>query len=36
VSVIEFCNGKVVHEIQDFADPFEALAWRTQWVQRIT
>jgi len=35
VSIMEFSNGKVVHETQYFADPFEAPAWRSQWVQRI-
>ncbi|HEY6455020.1 MAG TPA: nuclear transport factor 2 family protein [Steroidobacteraceae bacterium] len=35
VSIMEFCNGKVVHETQYFADPFEAPAWRSQWVQKI-
>jgi hypothetical protein len=35
VSIMEFQNGKVVHETQYFADPFEAPAWRSQWVQRI-
>jgi hypothetical protein len=34
VSIMEFRNGKVVHETQYFADPFEAPAWRSQWVQR--
>jgi hypothetical protein len=24
-----------VHETQYFADPFEAPAWRKQWVQQI-
>jgi hypothetical protein len=33
---MEFCNGKVVHETQYFADPFEAPEWRRQWVQRVT
>jgi len=28
-------DGKVVHETQYLADPFEALAWRSQWVQRM-
>jgi hypothetical protein len=28
-------NGKVVHETQYFADPFEAPAWRSQWVEHI-
>jgi hypothetical protein len=36
VSIMEFCNGKVVHETQYFADPFEAPEWRRQWVQRVT
>jgi hypothetical protein len=35
VSLMEFRNGKVVHETQYFADPFEAPDWRSQWVQRI-
>jgi len=35
VSIMEFRNGKVVHETQYFADPFDAPTWRSQWVQRI-
>jgi ketosteroid isomerase-like protein len=35
VSIMEFRNDKVVHETQYFADPFEAPAWRNQWVQQI-
>src|SRR5213075_3035960 len=34
VSVMEFSDGKVSHETQYFADPFEAPAWRAQWVAR--
>jgi hypothetical protein len=34
VSIMEFRNGKVVHETQYFADPFDAPSWRSQWVQR--
>jgi hypothetical protein len=34
VSIMEFRNGRVVHETQYFADPFEAPAWRSQWVQQ--
>jgi len=34
-SIMEFRNGKVVHETQYFADPFEAPAWRKKWVQQI-
>jgi len=33
VSIMEFRNDKVVQETQYFADPFEAPAWRSQWVQ---
>ena len=35
LSIMEFRNGKVVHETQYFSDPFEAPAWRKQWVQQI-
>jgi len=35
VSIMEFKDGKVVHETQYFADPFEAPSWRTRWVQRM-
>ena len=35
VSIMEFRDGKVVHETQYFADSFEAPAWRSQWVTRI-
>jgi hypothetical protein len=35
VSIMEFSNGKVVHETQYFVDPFEPPAWRSQWVQQI-
>ena len=35
VSIMEFCNGKVMHETQYFSDPFEAPGWRSQWVQKI-
>jgi hypothetical protein len=34
VSIMQFRAGKVVHETQYFADPFEAPAWRRQWVQQ--
>ena len=36
VSIMEFRNGKVVHETQYFADPFEAPDWRKQWVQQTS
>jgi hypothetical protein len=35
VSIMEFRSGKVVHETQYFADPFEAPAGRSKWVQPI-
>lgn len=34
VSIMEFRDGKVAHEVQYFADPFDAPAWRAQWVER--
>ena len=34
VSIMEFKNGKVVHETQYFADPFDPPAWRAQWVEQ--
>ncbi len=36
VSIMEFRDGKVVHETQYFADPFEAPNWRSQWVETTT
>ena len=33
VSIMEFQDGKVAHETQYFAEPFEAPAWRAQWVE---
>ena len=35
VSIMEFKGAKVVRETQYFADPFDAAAWRAQWVERI-
>lgn len=34
VSIMEFRNGKVVHETQYFAEPFLAPAWRAKWVEQ--
>jgi hypothetical protein len=34
ISIMEFANGKVVHEVQYFAQPFDAPAWRSQWVEK--
>jgi hypothetical protein len=33
VSIMEFKNDKVIHEVQYFAEPFDAPAWRAQWVE---
>jgi hypothetical protein len=35
VSIMEFCDNKVAHETQYFADPFDAPGWRSRWVQRM-
>ena len=34
VSIMEFSNGKVVHETQYFADAFKAPEWRREWVEQ--
>lgn len=33
VSIMKFQDGKVAHETQYFSEPFEAPAWRAQWVK---
>jgi len=35
VSIMEFRGDKVARETQYVADPFEAPAWRSQWVERM-
>jgi len=35
VAILEFRNDALVHETDYFADPFEAPAWRMQWVEQI-
>jgi hypothetical protein len=32
---MEFSGDKVARETQYFGDPFEASAWRAQWVERM-
>jgi hypothetical protein len=34
VSIMEFQDGKVVHETQYFAEPFEPPRWRVHWVEK--
>jgi hypothetical protein len=36
VSIMEFKDGKVVHETQYFAEPFPAPEDRRQWVEQAT
>jgi hypothetical protein len=36
VSIMEFKDGRVVHETQYFAEPFPAPADRRQWVEQAT
>jgi hypothetical protein len=33
VSIMEFQNGRVVHETQYFCEPFQAPTWRSHWVE---
>lgn len=35
ISIMEFENGKVVHETQYFAEPFDPPEWRAQWVEQM-
>jgi hypothetical protein len=35
VSIAEFRGGKIARQTDYFADPFEAPAWRSRWVQII-
>jgi hypothetical protein len=35
VSIMEFRDGKVVHETQYFSDPFEPGPSRAQWVEQM-
>ena len=36
VGVLELRDGKIAAVTEYFANPFEAPAWRAQWVERIT
>ena len=35
VDIVEFENGRIRKETRYYAEPFEAPAWRAQWVERI-
>jgi SnoaL-like protein len=34
ISIMEFSDGRVIHETQYFADPFPAPAWRSRWLDK--
>lgn len=34
-NIVEFHDGKIVRQTDYFGDPFEAPAWRSQWVERM-
>jgi len=34
-SIIEFRDGRIAKQTDYFASPFEAPAWRSQWVERM-
>jgi ketosteroid isomerase-like protein len=33
VLIVEFRDGKILRETRYYADPFDAPAWRAQWVE---
>jgi hypothetical protein len=33
-SIVEFRDGQIAKQTDYFATPFEAPAWRSQWVER--
>jgi len=35
VVIIELRDGRIFRETRYYADPFEAPAWRAQWVERF-
>jgi len=34
-SIVEFRDGKIVHQTEYWPDPFPPAAWRLQWVERM-
>lgn len=34
-NIVEFQDGKILRETRYYADPFEAPAWRAEWVERM-
>ncbi len=35
VAILEFRGGQLIHETDYWGDPFEAPAWRSQWVEMV-
>ena len=35
LAIVEFGDGKVIRETHYFAEPFEAPAWRSRWVEKM-
>jgi hypothetical protein len=33
--IVEFRDGKIWRDTRYYAEPFEAPAWRAQWVERM-
>lgn len=36
ITFSEVRDGKIVHQTEYWPEPFEAAAWRAQWVERLT
>jgi hypothetical protein len=34
-SIVEFRGGQIVKQTDYFSSPFDAPAWRSQWVERM-
>jgi len=34
-NIVEFRDGKILRETRYYAEPFEAPAWRAEWVERM-
>ena len=34
-NILEFRDGKIARETRYYAEPFEAPAWRAQWVEPL-
>ena len=34
-NIVEFRDGKIIRETRYYAEPFDAPAWRAQWVEQM-